>query len=176
MASAALISLAEYLTTPYEPDCEYVDGELLDRNVGETDHSGLQGLLAARLFQRRKELGIHVFPATRTQVSARRFRVPDIAVTTYKPKGRILTEPPFLCIEVLSPEDRASRIEDRIDDYLAFGVRHVWIIDPRKRRAWSYTAEGRRDTVDVLTTDNPRIELPINELFEELDEEVQSSD
>jgi Uma2 family endonuclease len=110
MASRTLVSLEEYLTSAYEPDCEYVDGEVLERNLGELEHGGLQGVIVAWLFVRRKELGIHVFPETRTQISARRFRVPDIAVTIKKPAGHILQEPPFLCIEILSPEDRAGRI------------------------------------------------------------------
>jgi Uma2 family endonuclease len=174
MAGTTLISVAEYLATVYEPDCEYIDGEVLERNMGETDHSGLQGLLTAWLLNRRRELGIHVFPEIRIQVAARRFRVPDIAVTTQKAKGRILREPLFLCIEILSPEDRASRIEEKIDDYLNFGVAHVWLIDPRKKQAWSYTREGKREAASLLTTSEPCIELPILDLLRDLEEEIET--
>ncbi|MBB5064712.1 hypothetical protein [Granulicella mallensis] len=31
-----------YLTSMYDPDCDYVDGELLERNVGETPHASAQ--------------------------------------------------------------------------------------------------------------------------------------
>lgn len=172
MASGTLVPLEEYLTTVYDPDCEYVDGEILERNMGELDHGGLQGIIIAWLYSRRKQLGIHVFPETRTQVAARRYRVPDIALTLKKPSGRILTEPPFLCIEILSPEDRVSRMEEKIDDYLRFGVRYVWLIDPRKKLAWSYTREGKREAASVLVTDEPRIELPLVEIFAELGEEI----
>ncbi len=172
MATGTLVSLQEYLATIYEPDCEYVDGEVLERNLGELDHGGLQGIIFGWLFGRRKELGIHVFPETRTQVAANRYRVPDIAVTVGKPRGRVLTEPPFLCIEILSPEDRASRVEEKIDDYLRFGVAYVWLIDPRNKLAWQYTREGKREAVTVLVTDGPRIEIPILDLFTELDEEM----
>lgn len=175
MPATTLISVEEYLSTSYDPDCDYVDGELIERNRGESDHGGLQISIGAWLFARRKALGIHVFTATRTQVARTRFRVPDIAVTTQKVKGRILREPPFLCIEVLSPEDPVSRMEVKIDDYLKFGVAHVCLIDPRKKLAWSYTAEGRREAASVLTTQEPRIELPIAELFAELDEDVDIS-
>jgi hypothetical protein len=37
-----MIQVSEYLDTGYRPDCEYVDGELLERNVGEWDHGRLQ--------------------------------------------------------------------------------------------------------------------------------------
>jgi len=173
MATTTLVPLEEYLATVYEPDCEYIDGEVLERNMGESDHSGLQGLLVGWLISRRKQLGIHVFPEMRTQVAPKRFRVPDIAVTTTPVAGRILREPPFLCIEILSPEDRASRIEEKIDDYLRFGVAHIWLLDPRKKRAWSYTREGKREATNVLTTDVPRMQLPVLELFDELAEEIK---
>jgi hypothetical protein len=42
----ALISLEEYLSTVYEVDCDYVDGEVLERNTGDRDHSWLQGALS----------------------------------------------------------------------------------------------------------------------------------
>jgi hypothetical protein len=42
MKAATLISVEEYLRTSYRPDCDYVDGEVLERNVGERDHSKLQ--------------------------------------------------------------------------------------------------------------------------------------
>jgi hypothetical protein len=32
------ISITEYLESSYRPDCDYVDGRLVDRNVGERDH------------------------------------------------------------------------------------------------------------------------------------------
>jgi Uma2 family endonuclease len=66
-----------------------------------------------------------------------------------------------------------SRFEEKIDDYLRFGVAHIWLLDPRKKRAWSYSREGKREAVDILSTDTPRIELPIAELFAELDEEIE---
>jgi Uma2 family endonuclease len=172
MASSILVPLEEYLTTVYEPDCEYVDGEILERSMGEVDHGGLQGILVAWFYNHRKKLGLHVFPETRTQVAARRYRVPDIAVTLTKPIGSILRDPPFLCIEILSPEDRVGRMEEKIDDYLRFGVRYIWLIDPRKKLAWSYTQEGKREAGNVLLTESPRIELPLLDLFNELGEEI----
>lgn len=175
MATATLIPVEEYLGTSYHPDCEYVDGEVIERNMGEPDHASLQTLIAIWLGSRQKQLGIHVFAEMRVQVARTRFRIPDIAVTTHKVKGRILREPPFLCIEVLSPEDRTSRTEEKIDEYLNFGVDYVWLIEPRKKLAWSYAKDERREATSVFTTNEPRIELPIAELFAELDEHVDLS-
>ena len=105
-----MISLEEYLTTVYEPDCEYIDGELLERNMGEVDHAGLQTIIAAVLYGQSEAAGVYVFTELRVQLSPSRFRIPDITVTKHRGRGRILREPPFLCIEILSPEDRASQI------------------------------------------------------------------
>ncbi len=117
------VSVEEYLSTVYEPDREYVEGEPIERNVGDFEHSALLGILIGMLSGQRRAAGIHIFPTLRVQVAARLFRVPDITVTTRKIKGRILREPPLLCIEILSPEDRANRLLVKINDYFAFGVR-----------------------------------------------------
>src|ERR1700680_3644377 len=122
MASRTLISVEEYRRTSYRPDCDYVDGEVLERNVGERDHSTLQKKLILYLGIREVELGISVFPEQRVQVSKTRFRIPDVCVTVGVRTEQILTKPPFICIEILSPEDRWPRIQQRIDDYLAMGV------------------------------------------------------
>jgi Uma2 family endonuclease len=61
-------------------------------------------------------------------------------------------------------------MEEKIDDYLRFGIAHIWLIDPRSRRAWSYGREGHRFATSLLTT------LPIEDLFAELDAAVDFSD
>jgi Uma2 family endonuclease len=173
-ATGTLIPLDEYLSTVYDPDREYVDGELIERNRGEFDHSALQGIIFAMLYGQRRESGTRVFPELRVQVAASRYRIPDITVTTRKGSGEILREPPFLCIEILSPEDRASRMESKIDDYLAFGVKHVWVIDPRRKKAWSYSGEGKRESSAVLTTSEPRLTLALDEVFAALAEDLEA--
>ncbi len=167
MAAGTQISVSEYLSTSYRPDCDYVDGEVLERNVGEFDHSRLQTVLSAYFFVREKQWGITVVSEQRVQVSSTRFRVPDLCVLVGgKPSDQIFTKPPMLCIETLSPEDTMSRMLERIDDYLAFGVSHVWVIDPRTKRAYDYTATGMREAKDgVLRADDPHIAVPLAEIF-----------
>jgi Uma2 family endonuclease len=151
------------LETGYRPDREYIDGDLLERNLGETDHSRLQMLLAAHLFALERRLGITVLPEQRVQVAASRFRVPDIAVVLGPlPTTRVLLEPPFLCVEILSRDDSMYDMQDRIDDYLNFGVAHVWVVNPRTRRAFVYTVEGMREAKDgVLRTESPEIRISL---------------
>ena len=166
MAAGTLISIAEYLSTSYSPDCDYVDGVLVERNVGERDHSSVQGLLVGYLVNRRKEWRIHVFPEQRVQIKPNRFRVPDVCVMAgAEPEEQILTTPPVVCIEILSKDDRWSQMQEKIDDYLSFGVRHVWVIDPRSRKAYEFTVAGMHE-VRELRTQSPEIVVPLEALFE----------
>jgi len=66
MSSATLVSVQEYLAASFDPDRDYVDGELQERNLGEQPHSLTQTSLAAFLFNRRTQWGIRVLTTTRT--------------------------------------------------------------------------------------------------------------
>ena len=162
-----MMSVEEYLASSYSPDREYLDGMVVERNLGEQDHSIVQAALVAYFFNRQKQWGLHVFPEQRVQVRPNRFRVPDLCVVLGpRPKEQIFTKPPFLCIEILSPEDRASNVRERIGDYLAFGVRYVWVLDPRTRTAYIHTAEGSHQAKGALTTTDPELSVSLAEVFE----------
>lgn len=163
MATTA-VTIQEYLSTVYETDCDYVDGEVQERNVGTFDHSRLQLALAAYFYARRKEWGVCVVPEQRVQVSPTRFRVPDVCVVLGTPTTQIFLEPPFICIEILSPDDRISRMNEKIADYLGFGVPYVWIVDPQTQKAWRCTP-GAMVEVPELRTENPTMVVPLDELF-----------
>jgi Uma2 family endonuclease len=161
-------AVAEYLSTVYEPDCDYVDGELVGRNVGERDHSIPQGRIAAFLGLRESEWGVCVLMTQRVQVAPTRFRVPDVCVLLANaPDEQIVTHPPFLCIEILSKDDLISRTLEKIGDYLKMGAPNVWVIDPRTRRGYHYTSDGMREAKDgILRTSSPDIAVPLAALFD----------
>ncbi len=166
MERGTLVSVEEYLSSSYRPDREYLDGQLLERNVGEKDHSKLQMLLSAYLHNSSGKLGIHVFPEQRVQIKPTRFRVPDVCVVAGdEPREQIFTSPPFLCVEILSKDDRMTEMQERIHDYLSFGVRYVWVIDPRTKQAYVHTSESSREAKDALRTETPEIIVPLSELF-----------
>jgi hypothetical protein len=60
-----LVSEYEYLHTTYQPDCDYVDGFVLERNIGTPPHDRLQILIAAYLFQSEQTCSIQVIVETR---------------------------------------------------------------------------------------------------------------
>jgi Uma2 family endonuclease len=167
MATGTAVPLAQYLSTIYEPDCDYVDGEIEERNVGERTHARLQARIAAYLLNHYEVQGIEVFTEVRVQVSPTRFRIPDVCATIGDPGEEVLTKPPFLCVEILSPEDRMSRVEVRIQDYLQMGVPNVWVLDPLTRQAYIATAaDGLREVkTGVLRTGNPVLEMPLAGLW-----------
>jgi Uma2 family endonuclease len=166
MATGSLVSVQEYLTSVFRPDCDYVDGVIEERNLGERDHAKLQAAIAAYLYARRKEWGIHVYTEMRVQVSATRFRIPDVCVVAgLEPDEQVFRTPPFICIEVLSPDDRLSRVQQRIDDYIAFGVPYIWLLNPENHKAYHCTRQGMLEARE-LRTEEPEIVVPVEALFE----------
>ena len=172
MQAQALISEDDYLHSVYEPDCEFVDGQLLERNVGEREHSILQRELILLFGGRRKDWKVQCYPEQRVRVAPRRYRIPDVCVYREPaPREKVFSTPPFIAIEILSDEDRMSRVRVKIDDYLNLGVPNVWIIDPDTRRADVYTPSGFYDAKDlILRTEDPLIEVPLRDLFGAFDE------
>src|SRR6266851_5267753 len=167
MGTGTLVSVEEYLSTTYHPDREYVAGVVLERNVGEREHGKLQAALAAYCFLRRKQWGMNVYTETRVQVSPDNFRIPDLClVAEPEPEESYLTRPPFLCIEILSNDDRVLPLQEKIREYLDFGVRYVWIVNPLTLDATVYTREGIFEAKDgILKTQDPEIVVPLRELF-----------
>jgi len=165
MQSATMTPLSEYLSTSYRPDCDYLDGVVLERNVGERDHSRTQTLLAGYFLSREERWGVRVFTEQRIQVRPTRFRVPDICVVLGETPGeQTFTSPPLLCIEILSPSDRLGEMQDRVGDYLAFGVKHVWLVNPQTRKAFVCDRDGLHEVKDGVLRASSEIVLPLSEI------------
>src|SRR5579883_2214332 len=106
MGATTLVSVEEYLNTSYSPDREYIDGGIVERNLGEKTHSAIQRNLIVFIHGHAKRLGIQVYPEQRIQVSPTRFRIPDVTVVkTSQAQAEIFRLPPHLCIEILSRDD-----------------------------------------------------------------------
>jgi len=171
MGAATQIAIEEYLRTSYRPDREYVDGEVRERNLGEQPHSLLQVRIPIRFLLMSPALKLIPYVEWRVRVSRSRFRVPDICVVRGKrPPTRILETPPYIVIEVLSPEDGWSDMAEKIEDYARFGVENIWIVDPVRRRAWRILNGEREEAGDlVLTTTDREVALPLGDVFAEID-------
>lgn len=163
------ISLDEYLQTHYEPDRDYVDGELEERNVGEQDHSITEGFFVKWFGVHEDAWGLEACSEIRMRVSPTRFRIADIAILPLKRRYEaVLTKPPVAVIEVLSPEDRVSRYQERLDDYRAMGVGNIWVIDPMRHKAFD-CSQGGWQPVEKLIIANSKVEIPMHSLWDKLD-------
>jgi Uma2 family endonuclease len=171
-----LMSVEEYLATSFpDGDREYLDGVVVERNLGTPDHSKLQKIFIAHLLAYETPLRLELFPECRTRITETRYRVPDVLVMVrpYRKTRRALLDPPFLIVEVLSPDDRVKDTVRRFRDYEAFGVRHIVQMDPEDRTTFVFTA-GALLPKDLEGFDVPeRGFLPFNskELLARLDEE-----
>jgi Uma2 family endonuclease len=169
MATGTLLSEEEYLHTSYEPDCEFEDGVLIERNVGTWEHGKLQAALAAYFFNRRKAWNLYVVTEVRTRARAGKYMIPDLCVVAGpEPTDRVLQTPPLLWIEILSPEDRPLRVNRKVQAILEFGVPYVWVIDPETLESELHTADKHTPLEDgVLRIPGTPIEVPLNGILED---------
>jgi Uma2 family endonuclease len=150
---------AEELLHLHLPDkqVELVRGRLVVREPPGFRH-GVVGLaIANRLvdFVRREGLGVVVAAETGFKLFSdpdtvraadaafiRRERIPDPQPLGYAALA------PDLVVEVLSPSDRAGEVLNKVGDWLTAGSRLVWVIDPARRRARVYRADGSESLFD----------------------------
>jgi len=164
MAIETLISVEEYLNTSYDPDVEYVDGALVERNVGDWLHSLTQRNLILALS--RKYPHIYAVPELRSQTSGSRFRLPDVCVTTAAPTTDYLLDAAFLAVEILSKRDSMTNMLEKLEEYAQKGVPNIWVIDPRLQKMFVYRTGALQEVQDVIATDDPRLELTRQEIFQ----------
>ena len=85
-------------------------------------------------------------------------------------RERIITHPPLLCVEVLSPRDTFQAMRKRVQDFFNMGVKDVWIFDPATRIAHACSATTITDhTTGTLRVAGTKIELSIQDVFSTLD-------
>jgi Uma2 family endonuclease len=165
------VTVEEYLSTGYEPDCEYDDGVIVERNLGEIEHAYLQTLIATLFTNRTAEWNVFALTEQRVQITPKRFLVPDVCVLRLgAPWEKILMRPPLIAIEIMSPEDTIRRASAKAAEYLDFGVEYVWVIDPSARVAYKGTSAGLELVrTGELTVPGTLILVSISELFEKLE-------
>ncbi len=65
MAAPTLISVEQYLYTSYDPDCDYIEGEVRERNMGEGLHSLMQMAFFALFYANRRVCRVRPLPEQR---------------------------------------------------------------------------------------------------------------
>lgn len=172
MASATLIPVSEYLNTTWRPDRDYIDGEVKERNLGEQPHAHLQNILGAIFREHRKEWSVRALTEQRVQTSTQHYRIADICILrSSDPQDPIVRVAPLLCIEILSKGDTLTEMQERVDDYQAMGVEHVWVVDPWKQHGYVATTRGFVQPADgALAVSGTPIKIVLADVFSELRE------
>lgn len=167
-----LISVEEYLRTVYETDREYNEGVVEERNLGEFEHSWLMANVGTLFMSRMAEWRVFPLLSQTVGLGPRRLVVPDVTVLRMGlPRERILTRPPLITIEIMSPEDRMKVVAAKSLEYRAFGVEHIWVIDPKNRMAYQWIESGLElvPSGELIVPGTP-IVVRVPELFAKLDQ------
>lgn len=161
------VPISEYLHSSYSPDCDYIDGELQERNAGELDHAEVQSALVQWFRNHGQEWNIRAFTELRMQLSPMRFRIADVClISRSEPTDQGLHRLPIAVFEVLSPEDRISRYQERFEDYRRMGIRHIWVVDPQSRRGYDCSTGSWIETTH-LAVENSSIAVDLSVIFAE---------
>lgn len=164
--NSPLVSAEEYLNTSYDPDVEFVDGVLVERNVGDWLHSLVQSNILFAL--RRKYPQLKVVAELRSSVTGTRYRLPDVCVLLAPPKTKYLLEAAFLVVEVLSESDVMSSVIEKLNEYANKGVPNIWLIDPRLQLMSAYRLPALVEMEgEIISTADGSIELSRAEIFAE---------
>jgi Uma2 family endonuclease len=158
---ATLMTAEDLMANPVPNMCtELVAGHILVREPPGFLHGDVAARLLIAIGSHVNARGLGKVLASETGFTLFRnpdtVRAPDVAFirTERMPANPMHTYPEFapdLAVEVLSPSDRAGKVLSKVGDWLDAGARLVWVVDPVRRVARVYRADG---TVASLTAED----------------------
>jgi Uma2 family endonuclease len=171
-----LVPVEVYLETSYpDGDREYIEGLVVERNLGTPDHSALQKILVVHLAAFEERFGVVVLPECRTKVQETRYRVPDVIVMLrpFQQNRRVILDAPLIVIEILLPDDRLSDAIQRFRDYDRLGVPNIVLMDPVDRATFLFVSGDlvRRDLTGFEVPGKGTLLFDSKELLSRLDEQ-----
>ncbi len=157
---------------------ELIDGRIIPMSPTGGEHGRVESELAALLreFVRQHKLGwvIAGEAGIYTRRNPDRVRGMDVAFISYAQLPRLpagfLTVAPELVVEIISPTDRWSDVQTKIEEYLAIGVDFIWVVDPAAHSVRVYRAGARitrLENGDMLRGEGllAGLEISLAELF-----------
>jgi Uma2 family endonuclease len=166
MGAKTAASLEEYLRTSFpDLDREYRDGEIVERTVPDFFHARTQILIGVFFEALRKKFPVFACSELRLRLREGLVLIPDVCVYwPERPASRFPDVPPLVAIEILSPDDRLTAVREKLEEYRAWGVKHVWLVDPHSRRM--YTCDAGLTEVSTLWVGEIDAELTPGDIFE----------
>jgi Uma2 family endonuclease len=165
-----------------EPGFDMVDGVLVERDMGnESDSVGATFIAVLHPHVKAGRLGRVFGPNSGYQYAALdngRLKFPDVSVVLAErlaggvPKGWA-SFPPDLVVEVVSPNDEADEVQQKVGQWLAGGVRLVWVVYPEAREVVVHHPDRHSQTLvlgEELSGEDvvPGFRVAVSELFEGL--------
>ena len=163
VATPPVLTIHQYLSTSFERDMEFIDGELKEEPMPAPVHARIQSLLSLWFGQLENEHDFECFVEARTRVAATRVRLSDFAMLPAAPiPDKALTEAPLLAIEVLSDEDKHKDLIGRANDLKVMGCQAIWLLDPDEKAflIWSGQEWLRSDEEKPMTPAGVPLNLP----------------
>jgi len=182
MVTRTRMTLAEFLALPEEkPYLEFIDGEVVPKAMPTEIHGALVAELVRQLGNHLREdrSGRVVTEVRHVSAPHGWVFIPDVSVTLADRRSNLRSDPvevvPDFAIEVLSPDDRAGRLFERVDLYLQAGVQLLWFVDPETRSIMVYRPGRAQEVVrsGTLTAEPvlPGFSLGVAELFAAVEDE-----
>uniref|UniRef100_A0A832M2N3 Uma2 family endonuclease n=1 Tax=Oscillatoriales cyanobacterium SpSt-402 TaxID=2282168 RepID=A0A832M2N3_9CYAN len=174
------LTLEEFLQLPEtKPASEYIDGQIIQKPIPQGKHSKLQGKLVTVINQVVKEPKIALaFPELRCTFGGRSI-VPDVSVFAWNripvdENGDIANVFPICpdwVIEILSPDQRPTKVTSNILHCLKHGCQMGWLIDPDDQSILVYPVGKQPEFLEAEPDELPvpdfaaRVQLTVGNVF-----------
>lgn len=145
MATKALITPEQYLATQFEREPELVRGEIAERPLPTFQHGNLQLRLGSRLMALQQSYPVFTGVEVRVRIGPDLYRIPDISMWAGEEPATVPASPPFLIVEISSPDDRLDAMLQKLEEYRVWGVPHIWLIEPELKRIHVYDGGSLRE-------------------------------
>jgi Uma2 family endonuclease len=182
VTATRLLTADEFLRLPStEGKQELVQGEVVEKAPVGGEHGRLQVDVGAPMGQVAKQTGsgfVVVETGFRLFLDPDTVRAPDIAFIAAGrlPSGRLprgfIDGAPDIAVEVVSPDDTAAEIAEKVTEYLDAGAKRVWVVYPSTRSVMVHLPDRSSRTLrgdDFLSGEDilPGFRLAIGDLFSE---------
>jgi Uma2 family endonuclease len=153
-----------------KPHFELLAGEAIQKAVPTKAHSALQFILCVLL----RELGFKSLPELTLAIDESWEPTPDVCGLLAPVADPYPTHPVAVAIEILSPDDRFTRVIQKCRKYAEWGIVDILVFDPAGREAWCWStaADGLVTIKQSYAFQSRRAELTLTEVFERFDADL----
>ncbi|HEY9728751.1 MAG TPA: Uma2 family endonuclease [Chroococcales cyanobacterium] len=166
------LTLEEFLELPEtEPASEYIDGQIIQKPMPQGEHSIIQGelIIAINAVVKPQKVA-RAFPELRCTFGGKSI-VPDVAVFTWERIPRkenggvanVFQIAPDWIIEILSPDQSATKVTKKILHSLKYETHMGWLIDSEEQTIFVYQPNQQPEVFD-----EPEEQLPVPSFASEL--------